>query len=281
MSGTNGSISALELELEEDAELRADDEFGAGDAELDDAELDDELEADDELEEDAEWEFEADDGESDDYELGDEELVEPDRRGFAERFYELSLREGESELELAHEVDTILREMEREYFLKGLLKKVGGARKLIGKVAKVAGGVLPIGNVAKIATSLASGDMRGLLGSLANTALSVASKHPALAAAMPALKALGFGNPAAGKLPWQNFASMAKDAFGQLAKNVDQEAMTPVGAQRAARGAFNTALVGAARRSRSRSGSQRAAAGAGRKRVVTLRRGERLIVRVR
>jgi hypothetical protein len=183
-------------------------------------------------------------------------------------------------------VDSILREMEHEYFLKGLLKKVGSAGKvLIKRAAKAAAGALPLGNVAKIATSLASGDMRGLLSSLANTALSVASKHPALAAAMPALKALGFGGPGGGlpsldKLPWKNLTSMAKDAFGQLAKTVDQEAMTPVGAQRAARAAFNGALVRAARRSRG--GASGARTGRyGRKRVVTLGRGERLVVRVR
>jgi hypothetical protein len=192
----NGSISALELELEEDAELGVDEE-------LDDAELElygAELEADDaELEEDSEWEA-ADDGESD-YELGDDgELVEPDRHGFAERFYELSLREGESELELAREVDTLLREMEHEYFFKGLLKKVKGAGKsLLKHAAKAAGGALPIGNLAKIATSLARGDMRGMLGSLANTALSVASKHPALAAAMPALNLRALRTKAVGQ----------------------------------------------------------------------------------
>jgi hypothetical protein len=276
-------MSALELELEEDAESSAlddgeldDAELEADDSELDDSELDDsELETDD-------AELEADDSELDDSELDDSELVEPDQRGFVERFYELSLRDSEDEMEIAREVDDILREMEQEYFLKGFIKKVGSAGKtLIKKAAKVAAGVLP-GDLAKIATSLARGDMKGLLSSLATTALSVASKHPALAAAMPALQALGFGGaggglPSLGKLPWKNFVGMAKDAYGRLAKNVDQEAMTPAGAQRAARGAFNGALARAARRSRASGG---ASVGGG-KRVITLRRGDRLVVRVR
>jgi hypothetical protein len=298
MSGRSTGISALELELENDTELEArmDDEGDEGESDdgefeaADDSEM--EAEADDSELDDAEL---ADDSELDDHEedselseLDDAELVEPDAHGFAERFYELSLREGESEFEIAREVDSILREMEHEYFLKGLLKKV---KKVGGKFLKTAAGVvgstLPIGNLAKIATSLMSGDMRGMLGALASTAMSVASKHPALAAAMPALKALGFGgggSPAGAWKNWKNFTDMAKDAYGTLATKVDSEVMKPQRAQHAARSSFNSALVRASKRrhtyGRGTAGGS-SINGQQRKRVITLRRGDRLIVRVR
>jgi hypothetical protein len=269
---------ALDGELDDSETHDAELVFEGDDAELDDAELDD-AELDDAELDDAELELESDaDGEVND-EL-DGELAEPDRFRFAERLYELSLNGADSELELSHEVDAIVREMEHEYFLKRLknigrrLKKVGGAA-LKGAV-KAASGALPIKNLTQLATSLASGDMRGFLGSLASTAMSVASKHPALAAAMPALKALGFDG--GGTQPWKNFTTMAKDAYGQLAKSVENEVLKPATAQRTARRAFHGALVRArSRRTRSGGGGNTGK----RKRVVTLSRGDVLVVRVR
>jgi hypothetical protein len=286
-------ISSLELELEQGRSFEEGrDSFGEGglDGELDDSETDDAelvLEADD---------SELDDGELDDSELedselendlygeledeADDELAEPDRFRFAERLYELSLSSADSELELSHEVDNIVREMEQEYFLKRLrglgkrLKKAGGS--LVKTAVSAASAALPIKNVAQLATSLAKGDMGGLLKSLASTAMSVASKHPALAAAMPALKALGFEG--GGAQPWKNFTAMAKDAYGQLASSVESEALTPSNAHRTAQRALRGALV----RTRARASRHGGARSTGkRKRVVTLSRGDVLVVRVR
>lgn len=260
-------ISALELELEGDGDL----ELEAGGFELTG---DEEIE--DELEEDLEAAgLDVDDTELDDAELDDTELDEPDRLGFAERLYELSLRDDE--LEVDHEVDTILREIEDEYFLKGLLSKASKAgRAFVKKAATVASGT-PLGKVAKVATSLARGNLRGALGSLAKTALSALSAHPALAAAMPALKALGFGGAGGdGTAPWANFVELAKKSYGNLAQNLDQEAASPTGASRLAQDALRRAL---ATTTQARSLSRSNGAG-GNKRVITLRRGDRLVVRV-
>src|SRR5262245_28632634 len=83
MSGRNGGMSALELELEEDGEISA-----QGDEELDDAELEgDEGELEDDESDDMEMgdEGELDDAETaDDSELEDDELAEPDQHGFVE-----------------------------------------------------------------------------------------------------------------------------------------------------------------------------------------------------
>ncbi len=286
-------ISALELELEDDHEIARD--GGINDAEFEDQELhgegDSELdgESDNELdgESDNELDGESDsevDGESDS-EVDGESDNEFDRQGvdhFAQRFYELSLTDGESELEMAQQVDGLMREMEQEYFFKGLrkrLKGVGGS--LLKSALASAAGALPIGNLAKLASSVARGDMKGLLGSLANTALSVASKHPALAVGLPALKALGFGRGGS-RAPWRNFTSMAKDAYGQLAQHVDNETLRPATAHRVARNAFNKALLRAQTRTvNSGAGRSLSTGGRKRRRVVTLRRGDVLVVRVR
>lgn len=271
---------AHEQDTEEslDGELEDDELFTGAldDAEADDAELDDH-----ELEDD-----EADDGEADD-EL-DDELLEPDVRGFAERFHELSLRDGESELELELEVGTLLREMEREYFLKGLLKKVApGAKRLFKKGLAYAKKATPLGQVVSAATALSRGNLRGMLSSLASSAMSLASKHPAFAAVMPALSALGFkpGQPDS-KAPWKNFAGLAKDAYGQLAKNLTATADEPTQAAEIAHRSFRTAVRGAAARTAGQLGGSRAngsarGRGKGPVRVVTLQRGDRLVIRVR
>lgn len=258
MTRTNG-ISALEFELEEDSEFEVGDD--ETDDELDHSETDD-SEEDMELEEDSE--------------LDDAELDEPDAAGFAERFYELSLRDSESELEIAREVDAIVREMEHEYFFKGLKKLVSKAgSSLIKTAGNYVKNATPLGGVMKMATSLASGNLSGLVGSLAKTALATVMQHPAFAAAMPALKALGFGTTG-GEAPWSKLVDVAKDAYGQLAQTVDKEALTPAGASRLAHKAFNSALVRNSRR-----GTVGGASTGGRRKVVTLSRGDRLIVRVR
>lgn len=297
MSRSSRGMSALEFELEQDAEGYRDglvqdteadrdsafrehgDEFEqprqvsvrfeseAGSEEETDEEFeDDELETDDELEA-------ADDFETDALELGsDEEFPEPDRRGFADRLYELSLRQNESELELDHELEALFREMEQEYFFRNLGKRLRqGGKALIKTAARYAKNSTPLGNVMNAATSLATGNMRGLL----KSAVKLASQHPALAAAMPVLKTLGFdGAGTAGKAPWQNIVNVAKHAYGDMARRLDKEALTPAGASRIANAAFHTALQ---RTARSRGAARRQ----GGKKIVHLRPGDTLVVRVR
>jgi hypothetical protein len=284
----SSSEASNDAELEDDRELTDDGELDDAeledDSELDDAELEDDSELDDaELEDDSELESDAG--------LVISAAADPHERRLAKRLYELSLRTGESELEQSYEVDRVLREMEREYFIKGLLKAGKGALQRVGKRI---GKALPKG-LTKLAAGLAGGQLRGILGSVVNTALSAASQHPALAAAMPALKALGFGGGAAGRaggaasgaappVPWENVAALIKDSFSKLAQGVatgaDQEIASTEGAQRAAQRAFRGALKGVTQRQAVRAGRS-GGRGGSRARVVTLRQGERLIVRVR
>ena len=256
-------------------ELEDDEYFGGA---IDDAETDDELEA-------------LLRGESD-QELEDDELVDPDVRGFAERFHELSLRDGESELEIEQEVDAIVREMEREYFLKGLLKKVAPIGKaLFKKGLAYAAKATPLGQVINAATALSKGNMRGLIGSLASAGLKIAGNHPAFAAVMPALSAIGFKPGSKSKAPWQKLAGIAKSAYGQLAKNLTPDADEPAKAAEIAHRSFKTALHratgGAGMASRPGVHGRRArllgsGGGGGRNiRVVTLAPGERLLIKVR
>lgn len=215
----------------------------------------------------------------------DEELESAEPGDYGERFYELSLREFESDLERQRAVHGILDDMEREYFLGGLLKKAGGAiGRAVKKVAKPA---------LKAATQLAGGNMKGLLGTLATSALS--SFVPGGALIAPALKGLGFGGgplgsagtssgaPAAPGVStpaaWSNFADLARDAFERLAASMmanlqgggatSSEIADPVQASQLAHDAFRTVVRShASRRAQSRpDGVQRIRVPRGSKRI--------------
>jgi hypothetical protein len=260
-----------------EGELEADQEYEGDEGEVD-SELDSELELDSES----------------DNEI-DQELGEPDVRGFGERFYELSLREMESESEMQHEIDRIVGEMEREYFFGGLGKLVSKAGKgLLKKGIAYAKKRIPIGAVVKGVTSLARGNLKGALGSLASAAMGALSSHPAFAAIMPALQAIGFDPGKSNEAPenreaWANFARMGKDAYQELAAGLTPNADKPVEAARVAGRAYGVALQRAqARRGRGRVGMMngrprgRVGGGAsGRTRVIYLQRGERVILKVR
>lgn len=187
---------------------------------------------------------------------------------FGRRFFELSLREFESESELDQEIDGLLTEMEREYFLGGLLNK---AKSFVGKAAS---GLAKVGG--KAISSLASSALKGgLLKPLAQAALSFV---PGGSMALPALQALGFmgggggalpmaapAMPAMGdlmgalqpvlsgiggqmpaafgaQLPWNNLAQLFQDSFSQLASRMEGEVSDPVRAIQLAGDSFKAAL---------------------------------------
>ncbi|WP_437489549.1 hypothetical protein WME75_10920 [Sorangium sp. So ce1014] len=286
-------MSELEFELEMENEdpyaSEADEELEGLEGEL---EGDEEHEGDEgELDSELELDSEADDE-------VDQELVEPDVRGFGERFYELSLRDMESESDVQQEVDRIIGEMEREYFFGGLGKLVSKAGKsLVKKGLNYAKKKVPIGSVIKGVTALARGNLKGALGSLAGAAMGALSSHPAFAAIMPALQAIGFDPAKAAEGPenreaWSNFARMGKDAYHELAAGLTADSDRPAEAARVAGRAYGVALQRAnvrrkhggraaplgGRRPRGEAGGDRPA---GRTRVVYLQRGERLIIKAR
>jgi hypothetical protein len=146
---------------------------------------------------------------------------------YAERFYELSDREFESESELNTEIDRLLDEMEREYFF-GKLKKFG---KRFAKKAFAMAKNLPAFQAVRAASQLARGNLKGMLGSLAKSALPMAlSAFPGGAAALPILKAMGFeaGDPDSTRNGWRNFVETSQEAYEYLASNITEKAVDPV-----------------------------------------------------
>jgi len=214
----------FELEMEEEPEEKELEEEPVGEKELEQ-----------EFEEMAEFEEEE----------PQEELEEVEEKfpGYAERFYELSTREFESEAEVDDAVNTLLNEMERDFFFKGLWKKVKKAGKgLLKKGLQLAKG-LPAFQAIKGITSLARGDLKGLLGSLAKAGLGAVV--PGGAAVLPALKTLGFEaseDPEANREAWGKFVNVSERAFESLAENLNYEADNPLAASQLANDAFRKAL---------------------------------------
>jgi hypothetical protein len=191
---------------------------------------------------------------------------------FAERFYELSTRQYESGPEIDQEIDARLDELEREYFFKGLgarLKRAG--KGLLQKGLKYAAGQFPALQALQGITQLTRGNLKGLLASLAKTGLAAAV--PGGAAALPALKALGFEtteDPQTNREAWNNYVEVAREAFDHLAQNLHERADDPLEASRLATTAFHHGL----KRVRAR-GNRRPAGSA---RVIRLRPGQRIVI---
>jgi hypothetical protein len=259
-------MSSLEFELESDS--------------------DDELYR--ELDEGDDNEHEHDDSE---LEAGDDEELdegEDGTGGYAERFYELAQRELESSLEIDREVNRLLTEMEREFFSFGsVFKKLKSAGKgLLKKGLDHVKKRIPITQLIEGVTQLSRGNLKGMLAPLAKAALSVAGNHPAIAALMPALKSLGFdpdGDEGQNREAWDNYVNLAREAYDELATNLTRDSDEPIEASRVATKSFQNALSRVAQPGASvgvRS-SPRVPRQGGNTRVIELRKGERLVVRVR
>ncbi len=261
--------SEYELEMDNESEYENDSEFEYEDTEYE-SERDDEYEFDGEFEgSDYEEEY---DGE---YESQDSETSQ-----YGERFYELAQREFESESELDQEVNGLLNEMEQDFFwnpAKRLFKKFGP--RMLGKLGKFALSKLPAGHALKGLSALARGNLTGALKGLAKTAL---SSHPALAAAMPALSALGFeaeDSTDMNREAWDNYAEVAREAYENLAASISPRAAIPAVASDIAKRALQSAMASAhTRGGRRRSSSVGWRKPRGRRRVVALAPGEYLVV---
>lgn len=235
-------------ELEQEFELEMDDLEYEDESSLDEELGDEELEGAGDYEEDLQQEFETTDEENTDY---------------GERFYELAQREYESESEVDREIDGLLNEMEQDFFFGGVKKFLKGkAKGLIKKGLKFAAGKIPALQALQGITQLTRGNLKGLLASLAKAGLAA---HPAGAAALPALKALGFEaseDSEANREAWDNYVEVAREAYEHLADNLNETADEPLEASRQATKAYQAALM------KQRSGfPRRASYGA------TLRRG--------
>ena len=151
---------------------------------------------------------------------------------FANRFYELSTRTFESEVQMDNAVDSMLNEMEQEFFFKKLGEKLKKAGKgLIKKGLNIVGKVIsksPIGNVVKGVTQIARGNIKGALGSLAKGALQTLVPG-AGSAAVAAADALGFevGNDQMNKQAWKRYVLVSRETYDYLAENLEEDSDEP------------------------------------------------------
>jgi len=217
-------------------------------------------------------------------EVGDEELEDLDREGsgYAERLYQLSLREFESESELDSEVNEVLQEIEQEFFLGTIRKKWNrlkktGLGRLVNKGLRVAGGQIPALQALKGVTSLARGDLKGLLASVVKTGIS--SAIPGGGVALTALKNLGFQEGEAtedNREAWENVVDVAREAYEHLANNLNERADDPLEASRLAADAFRAGMRRSGRSSTPMPG--RIPEPGRRRQRIRLRRGDVLVI---
>lgn len=245
-----------------------------------DSELDEELD-----EEAADEEFESE-YEDRDFEAALE--MESAGSGYAERLQELANREFESESEVDQALNEVLNDIEQEFFFGSLKKKwskfkKGGLGKLVSKGLKMAAGQIPAVQALKGVTSLARGNLKGMVTSLAKAGLS--SVVPGGGVAVEALKNLGFGGEGevgeGDQEAWNNVVDVAREAYEHLAENLHERANEPLEASRLASDAFKAGLSRVSqgvRKVAPRDSVRSKASGAGRRRRIRLRRGEVLII---
>lgn len=236
-------------------------------------------------EEDSETEYSSEDDRE--YESPDTDVAE-----YAERFYELSQRQLESEMEAESALNEILTEMEQEYFFGSLKKAFNKAKRVVGRAAgsPIVGGLIkksiaaagdqfPAFQALKGLSALAGGDLRGLFTALAKSGLGAA--FPGAGPFLPvAMKAMGFESelePEESREAWNRFAEVAREAYDDLANNLNERADDPLEASRLANVAFKRAL----RNARTRGPGRPGAAARARSRAVYLRPGEEIVIRVR
>ena len=258
MAPNRDTADMSELEREFELEMEGDDQFASSYEERGD-----ELEADEEL--------------------GDQEYegLDQEGSGYADRLFELSQREFESESELESEVQDLLNEIEQDFFFgkirKGWSKfKKGALGKLVTKGLSLAKSQIPAFQALKGITSLARGDVKGLLGSLVKTG--IASAIPGGGVAMDALKNLGFKEAEAGednREAWGNVVQVAQEAYEHLANNMTDRADDPLEASRLAADALRAGLRKSGR-GRGRVGN--GYGGGKRRRRIRVRRGDVIII---
>jgi hypothetical protein len=253
----NGGMSELETEFE--LEMDEGDEFRNG-QELDEG-LQEELEA-----EPSEEEF--------------EEVLEELTNDYADRFYELAQRGFESETEVDEAVNELVNEMEREYFFGSLKKAFNkvSKNKLFRKALGVAKNLAlkhPALQAIKGVTQLTRGNLKGFVGSLARAGIGAAIPGGAGGVILPAaLQALGFKEaeyPQENKEAWNQYVDVVREAYDHLAQNLTDRVDEPLEASRVANNAFQTALRKVSQSSIVRSN--------GKRRVIALRRGDRILIK--
>lgn len=272
MPGNYAKLSELEREFELDMGETSEPEAGANE------ELEDDrgssFQASYELESDA-AEFDSNDSEFETDADGEGEL----EGDYAERLYELSQTEFESPEEANEAVEGVLNEMYEQFLglgnVKRYLKKKG--RALLRKGIQLASKHPAFGLVKDVLSG------QSLTKTLANVAKMAAASTPLGAAVTPLLGELGFpgDTPAREREAWNNFVDVAREAYLDLASNLNETADNPLKANQIATNALKRGLERTVSRKRARrQGSVRGADGSSASpRVIRirLRPGERRI----
>jgi hypothetical protein len=255
-----------QLEREFELEMEDADSFTQefGDTEFENMESDEEFEEDETDDEafELDEEFEQDE----EFESGDDESgdVAGQDREYVERFMEIAAREFESESEVDQAMNEVLDDMSREYLFGGLMRGIKklGKNKILRSLAKkgfkfAAGKFFP---GVEAAMQLAKGNVKGALLNIGKQALGTVV--PGGTATLDAVKSLGL---AAGEYPdrdeqaWENYVTLAREAYEYLADNVTENADKPGEAARLA----NNAIRHAVGRAQSRAAMMRRSRGRG------------------
>jgi hypothetical protein len=194
----------------------------------------------------------------------------------AQRFLELQEKQFESSESRNAEVDGLLNEVEKQYFLG---KLTGGVVKSL--LSKLVGGAIP-GNPLKIIKSALTLIRMAAKEPLRGALLNVISVHPALAPARPLLKLLGISetaDSAENSLDrWKEFTQLSETMYENIINNVNKAATTdPVAANQLASQAFRNA----ASKIRSRNAARNYRTKTRRRRTIYLGPGEYVVVKRR
>jgi hypothetical protein len=174
--------------------------------------------------------------------LDDLNSGEKSEKEFARRLREISQRNRESDLDNADsELQRLWREMEDEFFFKGLAKKLKKrGMKLLNRGLQVVQsnpmlrntiGNTPAFQAINAATQLARGNLRGLLTSAAKGVIPGAA---------PVMNALGFevGQDGDNNERWSRFVQVARGAYEHMNDNLTDNADDVMEASRLAREAY-------------------------------------------
>jgi hypothetical protein len=233
-------------ELEREFELEMEDgRVGEPDLELEGAEQPQDREGD----EDSEFEFEQDEEVA---EFGQTGFELPYGNGsrsgeFVDRLLEISSREYESAAEVDEAMNEVLDDIEREYFLgaikRGLksIQKNKVLRSLASKGLKL--GINKFVPGLQGALQLARGNVKGALLNFGKQA--IGSVVPGGTIALDAMKSIGLGageEPAEERETWENYVTLAREAYEHLADNLTTTADKPAEATRLASNAVQHAI---------------------------------------
>ena len=206
----------------------------------------------------------------------EEPMVEMDSavNNLARRFLELQQRQFESPESRNASVDSMLNEVEKQYFLG---KLAGG---VVNKaLQKLIGGVLP-GNPVKIIKGAIALIRLAAKEPLRGALINVITLHPALAPARPLLKLLGISETADNAEnsldTWKQFVKLSEVMYENVINNLNKAVVNdPVAANQLASQAFANAASQIRRQTAARDYGRRRRRG----RTVYLGPGDYVIVR--